>query len=547
MSRRPRVTAKTADLEMESLILRNTSDGVLLLRLADDAVLFVNERLEAMFGYAVGEIRRLPLPELRRKILGPDCEARKARVEQQLAERGTVTFDAIHYKKNGQPFWVRTATTLFTHATHGRLVVFQCEDIDASKTAELQRALLARISGVLAESVDTAVRMRAAVDVMAEAVADWACIDLVDQDGVIRRGVTAARQRGQEELLQRWQALDAAQLRTGGILECLESAKPILVTDVHAPGHRHVVAHAPETLQVFRDMAICSYMVLPLIAHGRPFGAVTLAASRAHFRANDLKLSKVLVDRIALAVDDALRFEAAAQAIQAREDVVAIVSHDLGNPLSALKFSLPVLRRAMESDDQSAAEFDEMRHMLDSMSDAVDRALSLSADLLDFGKMQAGRFVVEISEQDPCLFVDDVIRALEARLATAGVALEVTVAMDLHRVAADRKRCVQVLTNLLGNSLKFTPRNGRIRIELSNSGDSGVLFVVRDTGPGIAPDALPHLFERYWQPQSTNKQGTGLGLAIAKNIVETHGGRIWVESKVGLGSAFCFTLPRFTA
>jgi PAS domain S-box-containing protein len=547
MPRRARTTARIAALArnsgaaLEHLILRNTSEGVLLRRIKDDSVLFLNDRLEALFGYAPGELRRLPIAEMRSRIAGSHSATRKAELEQALRERGSLTFDALHHKKDGQAIWVRTAATMFTDPSLGALVVCQYEDIHATKAAEHQQALLARLSSALEESVDLTARMRAAAEVLAGAAADWVCIDLVAEDGAIHRSATAGRDPEHQELLARLQQLGSPQLRTGGIRECLKLGKPILMAHVDLPQ----LGYAPETQQLMLDMAVRSYMVLPMIAHCRPFGAVTLAQSTAHYCQEDLERCQVVVDRIALSVDNARRYEEATRAIQAREDVVAIVSHDLGNPLSALKFSLPVLRRAMESDDQSAAEFDEMRHMLDSMSDAVDRALALSADLLDFGKMQAGRFAIEASEQDPCAFVDEVIRALETRVATAGVALEVKVATDVRTVAADRKRCVQVLVNLLSNGLKFTPRQGKIRIEIGNSPDSTVLFVVRDTGPGIAADALPHLFERYWQPQSTNKQGTGLGLSIAKNIVEAHGGRIWVESQLGRGSAFCFTLPVF--
>jgi signal transduction histidine kinase len=109
-------------------------------------------------------------------------------------------------------------------------------------------------------------------------------------------------------------------------------------------------------------------------------------------------------------------------------------------------------------------------------------------------------------------------------------------------VSADRERVLQVLANLIGNALKFTPKGGEIKI-LANLEPSEVRFTVQDTGPGIPAEHLNHVFDRYWQAKSTAKLGTGLGLSIAKGIVEAHGGRIWVESPPGSGAAFQFTLP----
>ena len=121
--------------------------------------------------------------------------------------------------------------------------------------------------------------------------------------------------------------------------------------------------------------------------------------------------------------------------------------------------------------------------------------------------------------------------------------LESVVSEDLPPIHADPARIQQVLSNLVGNAIKFTPQGGRITIRAERGGADEVRIAVRDTGPGMAVEQLPHIFGRYWQGKRSDRRGIGLGLAIVKGIVEAHGGRIWVESHPGAGSEFIFTLP----
>jgi signal transduction histidine kinase len=124
----------------------------------------------------------------------------------------------------------------------------------------------------------------------------------------------------------------------------------------------------------------------------------------------------------------------------------------------------------------------------------------------------------------------------------SNIALDTSVGDNLLPVLADAARIQQVLSNLVGNAVKFTPRNGQVTVTAEPI-DGGVKFGVTDNGPGIPPDQVPHIFGRFWQAMPSDRRGIGLGLAIAKGIVEAHGGMIWVESQLGAGSTFYFTLP----
>jgi signal transduction histidine kinase len=167
----------------------------------------------------------------------------------------------------------------------------------------------------------------------------------------------------------------------------------------------------------------------------------------------------------------------------------------------------------------------------------------LIADLLDVTRMEGGKRL----PIDPApTAIADLVREAEelfrGQASVASVSIEYEMTPDLPAVLADRHRIMQVVSNLIGNSLKFTPPGGTIRVR-ATAGDGEVLFTIADTGPGIPHEHLQDIFSPYWQAKRTERMGAGLGLPIAKGIVESHGGRIWAESEPGKGTSFYFTLP----
>ena len=156
--------------------------------------------------------------------------------------------------------------------------------------------------------------------------------------------------------------------------------------------------------------------------------------------------------------------------------------------------------------------------------------------------METGHLTIEAKPESADVLVSDTIEMLRPLASGSSIVMEANVDADLPPVLADAARIQQVLSNLVGNAVKFTPRQGRISVS-ANRLDREVRFAVIDTGPGIPPEQVPHIFGRFWQAKSSDRRGIGLGLAIAKGIVEAHNGRIWVESQVGVGSTFYFTLP----
>jgi chemotaxis family two-component system sensor kinase Cph1 len=226
------------------------------------------------------------------------------------------------------------------------------------------------------------------------------------------------------------------------------------------------------------------------------------------------------------------------QAVRARDDLVAVVSHDLKTPLGVIQMQAAMFLRSsgVEGDDVSPR----VRAGAERIQRAVNRMNSLVHDLLDLAKIEAGRFDLSRQSEEIGELVEEALIILRPLAESKRIQLEVTLT-DQSRVNVDRERIFQVFSNLIGNAIKFTPEGGRIALH-TEARDRSMCVTVADTGPGVPSDQVPHVFNRYWQARRGNREGTGLGLYIAKGIVEAHGGRIWVESG-GPGATFRFTLP----
>ncbi|MFW5924806.1 MAG: ATP-binding protein [Myxococcota bacterium] len=249
----------------------------------------------------------------------------------------------------------------------------------------------------------------------------------------------------------------------------------------------------------------------------------------------DLELAADLRRR-AVEIDLQRQVRRARRAVRARDDLISVVSHDLRDPLSVLKMQAPLLdEEATSRRTDSASSAGQL------IGRSVARMERLLDDLMDAARIDAGRLSVEPQPLDLGRVVALALEGLRPRCAAKGVDVAAEVPGGL-RVFADEHRFYQVLSNLVGNALRHTTAGGRIRVR-AEPADDAVQLTVADTGAGIDPEHQHHLFERYWQ-SGAERGSAGLGLFICRGIVEAHGGRIWVESQIGEGTCFHFTLPR---
>ena len=222
-------------------------------------------------------------------------------------------------------------------------------------------------------------------------------------------------------------------------------------------------------------------------------------------------------------------------ALTTREEFLAIVSHDLRNPLNHISMAAQNLLE----------EPKDVKELASSINKSAGEMLRLIQDLLDIERIAVGKLTLHYEEHDVSKIIEEAVEEFKGDAASKEITLSAKPEDVCGCVVCDRSRVMQVLSNLIENAIKFTPAKGQISVSCARAGSEGkeVQVSVSDTGAGIAPEKVKTIFERFSQINSQDRRGIGLGLYIAKMMVEEHPGRIWVESKLGEGSTFHFTLP----
>lgn len=426
---------------------------------------------------------------------------------------------------------------------HGATTAFRTALVDISELKHLQEKLrlLSDAGAILGASLSHGTTVEAVVRLAVPALADFCVVDLLTDNGKIERAaVSFADPQKQAALADRIKQLAPRPGWHTAQERVIASGTPLLLSEPTDPRPPRGAQGDPPDAVIALARARSS-MVVPLTARGRALGALTLgtAESERSYRASDLRLALDLASRAGLALDNARLHDEAQRAVAARDAMLGFVSHDLRSPLSVILMrTSAMLKRPSDADRRV-----ETRRVFDSIRRSAERMGRLIRDLLDVSSIEAERFSIEGSPQPVGPVVREAMEALQLQAAQKAIRLAGEFPRgEAFEVTCDRDRIQQVLVNLISNAIKFSKNGGSIVIR-ADRGDTEACFSVSDTGEGISPTDLPHVFDRFWQAQKTARLGTGLGLSIAKGIVEVHGGRIWVESKLGIGTTFFFTLP----
>jgi PAS domain S-box-containing protein len=523
------------------------ADGIIAL---DDSFRIVrfNRGAERIFGWTETEMIGQPLDRLLpmgaravhrghvRTFAEGTSDAR------QMADRREIA----GLRKNGEQFPAEASIARLTMDGE-RTFMVMLRDVSERRRTEERQKLLATAGWVLAASLDVESTMATVAELPVPLLGEWSLLELLTPDGSIRRAAAThmdpRRHEDSASLVSRLPEMQEDDPLPGSAARVAHETEAQRITDIS--GWLRANFHDAATRARAESLGASAVLLVPLRASGRAIGALHLVRTRpgASHLIEEVHVADQYAGLAALALENARLYQESRRAVRERDEMLAIVSHDLRNPVNAIV----MLTGAVLSRDTEQPDVDEhaplmTREEVEAVRAAGRQADGLIQDLQDVSRISAGRLRVERRRTSSSDLLKESADMFEPAMHDAELHFVREFDETLPSILADRHRLQQVLSNLLGNAIRFTPRNGQIVLSAHVVEDM-LRIAVKDTGPGVAADDVPRLFERYWQAPRLLRAGSGLGLYIAKGIVEAHGGEIGVDSELGEGSEFWFTVP----
>jgi PAS domain S-box-containing protein len=518
-------------------ILAIAADAIITVDTSERIVHF-NAGASTVFGYPIDEVLGQPLDMLVPKGFRGGHHAHMQRFAESpvQARRMGERREIVGLRRDGSEFPAEASISKL-EAPDGPLFTVVLRDITERRRTEEDERFLAGAATEVARSLDYTTVLQTITDLAVPRLADGAVLDVLESDGSLRRIASAEPGSPRSHLLNEIAKLGISWESPSPVIDVIRRGTSELFTNIDDDW---IDAHEEIALvPAWRTVGMHSLLIVPLTAAGQTSGALSLLLvdPRRTFTTESRGLAEKFAHPVALALVNAALYGVAQRANQARDEVLSVVSHDLRNPLSAIAMCARVL---LESPPEEKAEREDL---LSTIGESVGTMNRLIQDLVDVTSIERGQLSLERGAVAPARLVERAAHMFEVEAPEHGITLERNVAADLPELRVDEARIIQVLANLIRNAIKFTPNGGRISIAAAAS-DGVVKFAVSDTGMGIDPALHRRIFDRYWHASTgARKRGTGLGLSIARGIVEAHGGRLTVESAVGTGSTFTFTIP----
>jgi len=527
-----------------------------ILSLASDAIVSANERREIvlfnraaenLFGYREDDAMGQPVDLLFSGNPGRDAVLPTARPSAHNTARARQHDHATEVtacREDGSTFPAEVSVSE-AEVDGQRLSTIIVRDIAPRLRAIATERFLAELTRVCSASLELDDTLRSLAGLAVEFPADICVVELGRAGDQTRRVKAACADAVDEGIVQRLEALgqDGARPSIPAIqARVLETGKPQLAEIASDLELQLLTGHQKE-LTLFRELQPCSFLVVPFGTAERTMGTILLLTrgTGRPYDGDDVPLALEFARRAGVAVESALLYQNAQKALAARDALLNTVSHDLGNQLQAAGMVMDRLEGLLKR-----GELEEAVSLVSAGRRSMSFMNRLLRDFLEGARTEAGRLHLR---RRPCsvgLFVEETVSMLEPLARARGVRVELDLdPVQLPLVEVDQDRVAQALSNLVGNAIRYTPSGGLVTVRAGSEAGE-VRISVEDTGPGIPPEDLERVFDRFWRgnnAQAKRAGGVGLGLAIARGIVRSHGGSIWAESDPGRGSRFHFTLP----
>jgi PAS domain S-box-containing protein len=412
---------------------------------------------------------------------------------------------------------------------------------EAADHARQKATFLAEAGAALGASLDYEATLKAVARLAVPTIADWCAVDILGEHGALQRLAVAHVDPEKVEFARMLQErYPANRDAPGGVHEVIRTGQPAFMSRI-PPALLEASARDEDHRRIIRELKLTSYMCVPMVAHGKAFGAITFvsAESGREYSEGDLPFARELAGRASLAVENARSYARANDASRLKDEFLATLSHELRTPLNAVLGYARMLRSGMMAAEKTQPALDIVERNATALKQIIE-------DVLDVSRIVVGRLRLNVEPVDlPAILHESCATVMPAADAK-GVRIEAMIDPLTTPVSGDPDRLQQIIWNLLSNAIKFTTRGGKVQLRLSRV-NSHVEITVSDTGRGIAAEFLPFVFERFRQGDATFSReygGLGLGLAIAKQLAELHGGSVSASSDgVGQGATFTVALP----
>jgi PAS domain S-box-containing protein len=503
-------------------------------------VTYVNQSAEGLFGYSA-ELLKEP-DASRRVILEEDHDRAMGQYAAGMTSGRDFEVEFRARRADGRIIWIRDAARVSTAPDGRPMIRAVATDITKHKQAEERLRILAEAGRTLDTSLDYETTLANVTSIIVPALADDCIIFLESDLGSLAMVTSAhsdpARSDLAREFFRHYPRLEKPEQplhaihRTG-----LSVLLPDAVSVIDEP-----VALSREQYEASIGARVSAGLAVPLRSRGQILGVMVWLSVESGRRYNqeDLKLAEEVANRAGLAVDNSRLFRAAQDGVAARDRFLAMLGHELRNPLNSISIVAKMLERESLSDERLTK--------LRTMIGRETRQLStLVDDLLDVSRVLAGKMSLAMQAVDLAALVRESVQAFEETARQRGLKLVVAVPDEPLVIEGDPVRINQVIANLVTNAIKFTQPEGRVEVTLHSDAESALLSV-RDTGIGIAPEMLDRIFEPFAQAALLPPHGLGLGLSVVRQVAELHGGKVIAASEgVGKGSEFTVVLPRASA